>query len=132
MDIEALAREVIDCGYRLHRELGPGMLESVYEVALAQRLTKHGLRVERQKPISFVLDDTTFTDAFRVDLLVDDLLLVEVKSLEVMLPVHHKQVLTYLRLLKLPLGFLMNFGGTTFKEGVRRIANDYWRDGHPQ
>ena len=99
---------------------------------MEKRLARRGLRVERQKPISFVFDDTEFTDAFRVDLLIEDLLIVEVKSVEAMLPVHQKQVLTYLRLMERPLGFLMNFGVATFKEGVRRIANNYWRDGHPR
>ena len=116
----------------MHKELGPGLLESVYEVVLAQHLTKRGLRVERQKPITFTLDETTFADAFRIDILVESTLLIEVKSLEQMHPIHNKQLLTYLRLMKLPLGFLMNFGAPTFKEGIRRIANDYWPDRLPQ
>jgi GxxExxY protein len=128
MDIEALAREAVDSGFQVHAELGPGMFESVYEFVLAKHLTKRGLRVERQKSISFTLDDTTFEDAFRADLVIEDLLLVEVKSVEKTLPVHIKQLLTYLRTMKRPLGFVMNFGTATFKEGVRRVANDYWRD----
>jgi GxxExxY protein len=128
MDIEALARQTIDCGFRVHTELGPGMFESVYEVVLSAHLIKRGLSVERQVPIAFILDDMTFTDAFRADLVIEGILLVEVKSVEKTLPVHIKQLLTYLRIMKLQLGFVMNFGTATFKEGVRRVANDYWRD----
>lgn len=116
MDIEALAREAVDCGYKIHLEIGPGLLESVYEQLLARSLEKRGLRVVRQKLISF-------DDAFRADLLVEERLLVEVKSAERTAAVHIKQTLTYLRLMKLPLGLLMNFGLPTFKEGVQRIAN---------
>lgn len=75
MDIEAIAREAVDCGYHVHKQLGPGLLESVYEVVLTMHQKKRGLRVERQKPITFTLDDTTFTDAFRVDILVEENLL---------------------------------------------------------
>ena len=128
MDLEVLARQAVNCGFQVHTRLGPGMFESVYEVVLADYLMKQGLRVERQKSVAFTLDDLTFTEAFRVDLVVEDLLVIELKSVEQTLPVHSKQLLTYLRLMKLPLGFVMNFGTATFKEGVRRIANDYWRD----
>jgi iron complex transport system substrate-binding protein len=107
------------------------MLESVYEV-VAKHLLKRGFRVERQQAISFIVDDTEFTDAFRADLVIEDVLVVEVKSAEKTLPVHIKQLLTYLRMMKRPLGFVMNFGTATFKEGVRRVANDYWHDGPPQ
>jgi GxxExxY protein len=112
----------------VHRGLGPGLLESVYEVVLARTLEKRGFRVARQKPISFVFDDIEFEDAFRTDILVEDTLLIEVKSVERSAPVHGKQLLTYLRLMKLPLGFVMNFGAPSFKEGVQRIANNYWKE----
>jgi iron complex transport system substrate-binding protein len=95
MDMEVLAREVVDCGYDIHRRLGPGLLESVYELVLMRALEKRGLRVERQTPISFVFDDMTFSDAFRADLIVEDVLVIEVKLVEKTLPVHTKQVLTY-------------------------------------
>jgi iron complex transport system substrate-binding protein len=123
MDIEALAREAVDCGYKIHLEIGPGLLESVYEQLLARSLEKRGLRVVRQKLISFEYDGIVLDDAFRADLLVEERLLVEVKSAERTAAVHIKQTLTYLRLMKLPLGLLMNFGLPTFKEGVQRIAN---------
>jgi iron complex transport system substrate-binding protein len=125
MNIEDLARIAVDCGLRIHRELGPGLLESVYEAVLFRSIEKSGLRVERQKAISFTFDDMRFEDAFRADLLIDGKLLVELKSVEKAAPVHGKQVLTYLRLMNLPLGLLMNFGMATFKEGVQRIVNHH-------
>ena len=125
MDMEALARQVVDCGFEVHKGLGPGLLESVYELVLAKAIERRGFHVERQRPISFTFDSMNFSDAFRADLLVEGVLIIEVKSVEQTLPVHGKQVLTYLRLMDLRLGFLMNFGAATFKEGVHRIANKY-------
>ena len=108
---------------RLHIEAGPGLLESVYEVVLAKMLAEQGLAVKRQVPVPIRLMDLTFDEGFRADLLVEDTLLVELKSVENLAAVHSKQVLTYLRLLKLPLGLLINFGAPTFKEGCKRIVN---------
>ena len=122
---EEIAKIVIDCGLRLHKEVGPGLLESVYETVLASRLMKSGLQVDRQKPIQIRLDDITFPDAFRVDLLIENTLLIEIKSVERLAPVHHKQTLTYLRMMNLPLGLLINFGGETFREGVSRVMNNH-------
>ncbi|MEI6673813.1 MAG: GxxExxY protein [Verrucomicrobiota bacterium] len=122
-NIEELSAIVVDCGYRLHVEAGPGLLESVYEVVLAKMLEDKGLKVRRQAPVPIHLMGLTFDEGFRADLIVDDLLLVELKSVENLPPVHSKQVLTYLRLLHLPLGLLMNFGASTFKEGCKRILN---------
>ena len=121
--VEELARVTIDVCFHLHKDLGPGLLESVYEAILADQLAKRGLSVERQKPIPIHYDGTVMSEGFRADLLIDELLLVELKSIERLAPVHGKQVLTYLRLLNLPLGLLINFGGETLKEGLRRIAN---------
>ena len=125
MDIEALARETVDCSYKIHCELGPGLLESVYEAVLAKRLTLKGPGVERQKSVAFKLDGIDFDEGFRADLLIESRLLVELKSTERLAPIKGKQVLTYLRLLELPLGILINFGGATFKEGARRIVNNH-------
>jgi GxxExxY protein len=97
--------------------------ESVYEVIMADSLAKRGLAVERQKPIPITFDGRFFDEGFRADLTVNGVLLIERKSCERLAAVHGRQVLTYLRLLDLPLGLLMNFGGATFKDGVRRIAN---------
>ena len=114
---------VVDRGFRLHRELGPGLLESVYEVVLAKMLEDDGLRVARQVAVPIEVMGMKFDEGFRADLIVEDLLLAELKSVEHLAPVHSKQVLTYLRLLNLPLGLLINFGAATFKEGIKRILN---------
>jgi iron complex transport system substrate-binding protein len=124
MDIEALAKIAVDCGFRIHDGLGPGLLESVYEAVLAQSLSRRGLSVQRQKPVPIRFDGITIDEGFRADLLVEGMLLIELKSVERAAPVHGKQVLTYLRLMDLPLGLLMNFGAATFKEGAKRIINN--------
>lgn len=125
-DLEDLARIAVDCGFKLHEALGPGLLESVYEACLFLSLAARGLRVERQKSVPIRYEDVVLDEGFRVDLLVESQLLIELKSTEGHAPVHAKQVITYLRLMDLPLGLLMNFGAATFKEGVRRIANNYY------
>ena len=124
-DIEDVAATAIDCGFRIHRDLGPGLLESVYEQLLAASLSRTGLKVERQKPVSFTFDGMEFIDGFRIDLMVDDSLIIEIKSVEALSKMHGKQMLTYLRLMQQPVGLLMNFGGATFKEGIRRIVNNH-------
>ena len=121
--MEEVSAIIVDCGYRLHVEAGPGLLETVYEVVLARMLTERGLQVRRQVPVPIELMGMKFDEGFRADLIVHDLVLVELKSVENLSPVHGKQVLTYLRLLKMPLGLLINFGSATFKEGVKRILN---------
>jgi GxxExxY protein len=123
--LEDLARRSIDCGFRLHNELGPGLLESVYEAVLAAMLVDCGISVARQVAVPIRYNGVVIDNAFRADLLVEGRLLIELKSTERHSPVHAKQVLTYLRLMNLPLGLLMNFGQATFKEGVSRIANNY-------
>jgi GxxExxY protein len=123
-DVEKLATLAIDCGLSVHRDLGPGLLETVYETLLAAKLARAGALVERQKPVDFEYDGIRVREGFRADLLIDHLLIVEVKSAERLAAVHSRQVLTYLRLLNLPLGLLMNFGGETFREGLRRVMND--------
>ena len=116
---------IVDSAYKLHKQLGPGLLESVYEALLARRLQAQGLSVERQKAISFEFDGILFEEGFRVDLLVEGLVVVEIKSVEKLAPVHSKQLLTYLKLLKLEAGLLINFGAPTMKEGLHRIVNNY-------
>lgn len=125
MEIEEIARVAVDCGYRVHKELGPGLLESVYEVVLAKVLTDRGFSIERQKQVPIVFQGLRFEESFRVDLMVEKRLVIEIKSVEELAPVHGKQLLTYLRLLNLPLGLLMNFGAATFKSGVKRIVNNH-------
>ncbi|MCL4674309.1 MAG: GxxExxY protein [Sphingomonadaceae bacterium] len=124
-DIEALAREAVDCGYRIHRDLGPGLLESAYEALLSQSLIRRGFHVDRQLSLPLEYDGVVVDNAFKLDLLVERKLVIELKSLDRLAPVHGKQVLTYLRLMRLPLGLLMNFGQATFKDGLKRVANDY-------
>ena len=121
---DILAKQVLDEAFRLHTELGPGLLESVYEQVLAARLRKAGLQVETQKTIPIVVDDLTIPDAFRADLIVGGKLIVELKSVEEMKPVFAKQLLTYLRLSGLKLGLLLNFGAPSLKNGVERVANN--------
>nr|WP_209023594.1 GxxExxY protein [Sphingopyxis italica] len=117
---------------RLHRDLGPGLLESVYETVLAGKLIELGYRVDRQMPIDIHFEGARFDAAFRIDLLVDGCLLVEVKSVEQLNPAHGKQLLTYLRLTGQSVGLLINFGGATLKEGVRRIVNDHKPSASPR
>ncbi len=125
LNVEELSAVVVDCGYRLHVEAGPGLLESVYEVTLGAMLKEQGLTVSRQVPVPIKLFGMRFDEGFRADLIVESKLLVELKSLEKLAPVHAKQTLTYLRLLNMPLGLLINFGAATFKEGIKRIANNH-------
>jgi len=124
-DIDAITGIIVDAAYKIHTGLGPGLLESVYETVLMRELEKRGLQVERQKTISFEFDGVRFDDGLRVDLLVEGAVVVELKSIERFAPVHAKQVMTYLRLLNLPVGLLINFGAATLKEGLQRIVNNY-------
>jgi GxxExxY protein len=127
-DLEEIGRTVVDCGFRLHRDIGPGLLESVYEVLLAEYLRDAGLSASRQVPVPISFKGIVIDNAFRADIIVENRLLIELKSVERLAPVHGKQVLTYLRLMDLPLGILINFGQELFKDGVRRIANNYFAD----
>jgi GxxExxY protein len=131
-DREDICRDIVDVALRLHRELGAGLLESVYEMLLAGRLAAMGYDVVRQHPVDVTFDGVRFEAAFRIDLIVDGMILVEVKSIERRNPVHAKQLLTYLRLTKQPIGLLLNFGGETLKEGLRRIVNDYRPSASPR
>jgi GxxExxY protein len=123
--LEEAARIAVDCGYRIHTSLGPGLLESVYEALLALELNRAGLQVERQVPIPINYEGLALTEGFRADILVDRSLIIEVKSVEKISSVHGKQLLTYLRLAKQPLGLLMNFCNATFREGLKRMVNGH-------
>jgi iron complex transport system substrate-binding protein len=123
---------VVDTAIRIHRDLGPGLLESVYEMVLAAKLTQIGYRVARQQPIDIEYDGLSFDAAFRIDLLVEERLLIEIKSVERLNPAHAKQLLTYLRLTKQPVGLLINFGGATLKEGIRRLVNNHKPSASPR
>ena len=124
MDVEEICSIVVDCGFKLHRRIGPGLLESAYETIFAAQLAASGLKVDRQLPIDIEYQGQLLTAAFRIDLLINERVIVELKSTEQTLPVHSKQVITYLRLMGLTHGFVINFGTATFKDGVRRLLND--------
>lgn len=128
MRIDEVSSAVVGEAIRIHRELGPGLLESVYEKVLAASLLRKGLRVERQVPVAIAYDGIEIDLAFRIDLLVEGALVVEIKSVEQLTRLHAKQLLTYLRLMKQPVGLLLNFSGLTMKEGIRRLVNDYRPD----
>jgi GxxExxY protein len=121
--INAIARQIVDAAYQVHIRLGPGLLESVYEVALAHEIQKRGIEVTRQQMIPIVYDGLHFDEGFRADLVVADVLIVELKSVEKVSPVHKKQLLTYLRLTDKRLGLLINFGENLIKDGIFRVAN---------
>jgi len=123
--VEELARIAVDIGLELHMEIGPGLLESVYEALLAASLGRRGIKVDRQKPIAVRYAGLVFAEGFRADLMLEDRLVIEVKSVDRLAAVHSKQLLTYLRLSNLPLGVLMNFGGATFREGLKRVVNQH-------
>lgn len=114
---------VVESALAVHRELGPGLLESVYEVALAHELSMRGLHVERQKPIAFTYRGATFQEAFRADLVVENKVLIEIKSIETLTAAHKKQVQTYLRLTGIKLGYLLNFAEALIKNGITRCVN---------
>ena len=124
-DIDAISGDVLGVALRLHRQLGPGLLESVYETVLSARLAQMGYRIARQRAIDIMFDGLHIESAFKIDLLVDERLIIEIKSIERLSAVHAKQVLTYLRLTGLPVGLLINFGGETLREGVRRFVNNH-------
>ena len=123
--LERIASDVIGEAINIHRELGPGLLESVYETVLAAAMARRGYSVARQVPISIEYDGMRIDGAFRVDILIEQTLVLEIKAVDQLSKVHAKQLLTYLRLMKQPLGLLLNFSGLTMKEGIRRLVNDH-------
>jgi GxxExxY protein len=118
-----ISQIIVDAAIQIHRRLGPGLLESVYHAVLAHELTKRGLRVEKEVPVPVVWDNLRFEVGFRADLIVEDMVLVELKSVEAVAPVHKKQLLTYLRLTNKRLGLLLNFGAELLKDGIHRVVN---------
>jgi GxxExxY protein len=118
-----IAREVVDAALRLHRHFGPGIYESVYEPVLAYELNKRNLTTRQQTPVPLMYDGVKFDIGFKTDVVVNDLVILELKSVEKLEPVHFKQLLTYLRLTGLRLGLLINFGEDLLKDGIHRIVN---------
>ena len=127
MQLDDITGSIVDAVVRIHRRFGPGLFESLYEAVLACDLRQRGLRAERQRMITFSYDGIDIENAFRADLLVEECVIVEVKSLERKAPIHAKQLLTYLRLTDLRVGLLLDFGERTMKEGITRVVNDYTR-----
>lgn len=123
--IDEITAIVVDNSIAIHRELGPGLFENVYETVLAGRLEARGLNVARQVTVPLEFDGHRFDAAFRIDILVEDRLILEIKATELLSKAHGKQLLTYLRLLKQPVGLLLNFSQATMKDGIRRVVNDY-------
>ncbi len=118
-----LSKIILDAAFRVHTKTGPGLLETVYEVILAYELRKHGLQVQRQVPIRIQYDELVLEEGFRADLLVEDKVIVELKSVEKLIPLHSKQLLTQLRLSDRHLGLLINFGEARLKNGIERVIN---------
>jgi GxxExxY protein len=123
MNENDVAKIIVDAAFKIHTVLGPGLLESVYQAVLAHELEKRGLRVVRQQPIPVRWGDIELEEGFRADLIVQDLVIVELKSVEQIERVHKKQLLTYLRLADKRLGLLINFGAELIKDGIKRIVN---------
>jgi iron complex transport system substrate-binding protein len=123
-DLNYISGQIVDAAVHIHTRLGPGLLESVYERVLAYELERRGLTVERQVPVPIVYDNLRFEERFRADLIVERVIVVELKSVETFAPVHAKQLLTYLKLLDVRLGLLINFGTPLLKDGIKRVANN--------
>ncbi len=125
MEINNITGIIIEESIRIHRDVGPGLLESVYEELLFYRLTKRGLKVKRQQPIVFIYEDVKMNIDLRYDLMVEEKVLVELKSQETVPPVAYKIFKTYLRLTNITIGLLINFNVEVLREGIKRIANGY-------
>jgi GxxExxY protein len=123
MTEDAIAKEIVDVAFKMHTVLGPGLFESVYEAVLASELQKRGLRLARQQPIPVVYEGTVLEMGFRADIVIEDKVIVEIKSIAEIGALHKKQLLTYLRLADKRLGLLINFNVARIKDGITRIAN---------
>jgi len=123
--IDEIASEIVDSALKVHVTLGPGLLESAYEACLAFELRQRGLIVEQQKSQPVVYGDVTIDAGYRLDLLVEDRIIIELKTVEQLLPIHQAQILTYLKLSGKSVGFLINFNVPLLKQGIRRVANKF-------
>ena len=121
-ETEAVASKIVDAAFKVHRTLGPGLLENIYELCLLHELKKRGLKVERQVSLPVVYEDLCLDAGLRLDLVVEDLVVVELKAVEMLLPIHKAQVLTCLKLSGHRLGLLVNFNSVLIKQGIQRIA----------
>jgi GxxExxY protein len=123
--IDLIAKDVVDAAYKIHTKLGPGLLESAYEACLAYELTKRGYQVERQKPQPVIYDGLEIEVGYRLDILVNGEVILELKSVEQVLPIHHAQLMTYLKLSGKTLGLRINFNVPVIKQGIRRVAMNH-------
>jgi GxxExxY protein len=123
--IDLIAKDVVDAAFKIHTKLGPGLLESAYEACLAHELTKRGYQIERQKPQPVIYDGLEIEVGYRLDVLVNGEVIVELKSVEQVLPIHHAQLMTYLKLSGKTLGLLINFNVPVIKQGIRRVAMNH-------
>lgn len=126
-----IGSKIVKSSVHIHRSLGPGLLESVYESILCKQLIKEGLFVERQKSIPVVFENEKYDEGFRADLIIENSVIIELKSVENIVPVHKKQLLTYLKLLDLRVGYLLNFGEELMKSGITRIINGQLQTQNP-
>jgi GxxExxY protein len=124
-EIDRIAKQIVDAAFRVHTKMGPGLLESAYEACMVHELKKRGFGVERQKPQPAMYDDLEIEVGYRIDILVDDKVIIELKAVEQLAPIHQAQLMTYLRLSGKTLGFLINFNVPLIKDGIRRIANNF-------
>lgn len=123
MDENQIGKIIVDCSVKLHMELGPGLLESVYEVLLAHELETRGLKIKRQVSIPIIFNGIKFDEGFWADIIVEDKVIIELKSVESVSKAHKKQVLTYLKLTGYKLGYLLNFGEALMRDGISRVIN---------
>ncbi len=121
-EVDRIAREVVDSAFKIHSYFGPGLLESAYEICLAEEMGRRRLKVERQVAVPLVYHNVRLDVGYRIDLLVEKRIIVEIKTVEALLPVHRAQILTYLKLAKLQLGFLVNFNVPLLKKGLERVV----------
>lgn len=120
----AIGTKILDCCFKVHKDLGSGLFESVYEIVLMHELKNIGLKSQRQVSIPIIYNNIKFNEGFRADIIVENKVILELKSIEKTTPIHKKQVLTYLKLSKLKLGYLLNFGEAYFKNGITRLINE--------
>ena len=125
MDANAISKEVVDAAVKVHQALGPGLLESVYEKILAKELIQRGLSVHCQEAISITYKGEEIGEAFKADMIVNNLVILELKSVEELGKLHHKQLFTYLKLSNKSLGLLLNFGAPLMKDGIVRVVNNF-------
>ncbi|MBC8484804.1 MAG: GxxExxY protein [Bacteroidetes bacterium] len=122
MKFEKLTQEIIGAAIEVHKHLGPGLLESAYEECLSYELTQRGLLIERQKPVPIIFKEVKLDCGYRIDILVNDLVIIELKSVDALIPVHEAQILTYLKFANKQVGLLINFNVKLLKEGIKRYV----------